>query len=372
MPTDPNGHPRPGGRPPRRRAPIWRGGSVGLPPGTLQAPTNAHPTRIELLDYSGDHSDEAKEVTIAEVGERVRRDSVTWINVVGLEDVQAIEQLGTELGLHHLAMEDVFNVGQRPKAEDYGEFHFIVARMPVSEEYLQTEQISIFLGPSYVLTLQERPGDCFDEVRERIRGGRPRIRGGGPDYLVYAILDAVVDSYFPLLESVANELDRLELRIQESPKPEHVEELHSIKRDLAALRRYLWPLRELVTSLMREDSEIFTEKTQLFMRDCLDHVSQAVDLVEQYREMAGGLLDVYLSLMSQKMNEIMKFLTIMSTIFIPLGFIAGLYGMNFDAGVSRWNMPELSLPFGYPMALGAMAACAGGLLLFFRSRGWFD
>ncbi len=243
--------------------------------------------------------------------------------------------------------------------------------MPVSREALETEQISVFLGEGYVLTVQERPGDCFDGIRERIRQGRPRIRNRGCDYLAYAIMDAIVDSFFPLLEIAGSRLDELELLILREPQKEHITGLYDLKRSLISLRRYLVPLRELITVLVREDLVFFSDQTRVYLRDCYDHARQAVDLVESYRDVAGGLMDLYLSLMSQRMNEVMKVLTIIATLFIPLSFIAGLYGMNFDPGVSRWNMPELGWPFGYAFAWGLMLSVAGGMLVYFWRKGWF-
>jgi magnesium transporter len=296
---------------------------------------------------------------------------ILWVNVVGLGTVETLTRLGEGFGLHRLALEDVLNVPQRPKLDDYGEHQFIVARMPVAKEHLETEQLSIFLGRSFVLTVQERPGDCFDGIRRRLREERPRIRGGGPDYLVYSILDALVDSYFPLLEHVGETLDELEARIQEAPEKHHVERLHSLKRDLVSLRRYLWPLRELNAALLRQETAFLSEETRVYMRDCYDHSVHALDLVDSYRDIASGLMDLYLSMVSQRMNEVMKVLTIIATIFIPLSFVAGLYGMNFNPEASRWNMPELGWAFGYPLALGFMAICAGVMLLIFWKKGWF-
>ena len=296
---------------------------------------------------------------------------VTWINVDGLGTVEVLEKLEEILGLHRLALEDVLNIPQRPKVDDYGDHQYIVVRMPVSLENTETEQLSLFLGKNFVLTVQERPGDCFGPVRDRIFGGRPRIRDSGPDYLAYAILDAVVDAYFPPLEAVGQRLEELELEVLENPDRHRVRELHDIKHDLVTLRRFVWPLREVNSALLHPENNYLTEKTRLFMRDCYDHTVHALDLVESYRDVASGLLDLYLSMQSQRMNEVMKVLTIIATIFIPLSFIAGLYGMNFDSGVSRWNMPELSWAYGYVFALGVMAVTAAGMVFYFWRRGWF-
>jgi magnesium transporter len=268
-------------------------------------------------------------------------------------------------------MEDVLNVTQRPKVDEYDGNHYVVARMPVTEEHLATEQLSIFLGKDFVVTFQEQPGDCLDGIRARIRSGRPRLRKGGPDYLLYTILDAVVDAYFPLLESVGQMLEDLEKDILERTEQRQIEELHALKRDLVTLRRYLTPLRDLNAHLVRPDIDLLEEKTQLYMRDCYDHSVSALSMVESYRDIASGLMELYLSMVSHRMNEVMKVLTVIATLFIPLSFIAGLYGMNFDPQVSPWNMPELGWRWGYPAVLALMAACAGGMLLYFRQKGWF-
>jgi magnesium transporter len=243
--------------------------------------------------------------------------------------------------------------------------------MPVSRESARTEQMSLFFGKDYVLTIQEQYGDFFDPIRERVRSGRPRLRQGGTDYLVYALLDALVDSYFPVLQFLGQQLDEIEEEIHDNPDKSHSQRLNELKRDLVSLRRYVWPLREVVDAMIHEDNELVTDETRLYLRDCLDHAVHAYDLIESYREIANGLMDLYLSIMSQRMNEVMKVLTIIATLFIPLSFIAGLYGMNFDTSASRWNMPELSWPFGYPLVLAIMGLCGGGMLFYFWRKGWF-
>jgi magnesium transporter len=243
--------------------------------------------------------------------------------------------------------------------------------MPTSTRVVETEQLSIFLGKGFVITFQERPGDCFEGIRQRLRDGRPQIRTGGADYLVYSILDALVDAYFPLLELVGTQLDELETRIHEHPVNRNIQELHSVKRDLVTLRRLLWPLRELNSTLLRPEYPFLSEQTRLFMRDAYGHSVHALDVVDSYRDIAAGLVDLYLSMVSQRMNEIMKVLTIITTLFIPLSFIAGIDGMNFDPDASPWNMPELRWRWGYPATLGIMLLSAVGMLLYFRRKGWF-
>ena len=344
---------------------------VAQAPGTLQPMPGSHPSKVFVTGYGPDVIHESELMDFNELDALRGKYGVVWIDVVGLGTVDVLTGLADKLGLHRLALEDVLNIPQRPKIDEYGDHHFIVARMPMVDRHLQTEQISMFLGERYVVTCQERPGDCFDSIRARIRSGRPRIRGSGPDYLVYALLDAITDAYFPLLEEVAGRMDALEESILRKPKQHHIEGLYSLKRELVTLRRYLAPLRDLNSTLLRPDNPILSEETQLFMRDCYDHSTHALALVESYRDIASGLMELYLSVVSHRMNEVMKVLTIIATVFIPLSFIAGLYGMNFDSGVSRWNMPELGWKYGYPAALGFMGACALGMLTYFWKKGWF-
>jgi len=342
----------------------------GASPGTLIADPAAVQPVVRLIGYG---PDDLEERGVA-VGEDLRaltgRWPVTWINVDGLADLELIQSLGEMFGLHRLALEDVVNVHQRPKVEDYEDHAFIVTRMIHGELPPATEQVSLFLGGNFLLTFQERPGDCFDLVRDRIRRRRGHIRERGVDYLAYALLDAVIDGYFPVLEACGERLESLEDTVLDQPSAEHSVQIHDMKRDLLTLRRAIWPQREMINALARDTLAQVSDQTRVYLRDCYDHTVQLMDIVETYREIASGLVDVYLSSVSARMNEIMKLLTIIATIFIPLGFIAGLYGMNFDTRISPWNMPELSWRWGYPFALGLMAAVAIGLLLFFRKRGW--
>jgi magnesium transporter len=234
----------------------------------------------------------------------------------------------------------------------------------------ETEQVSMFIGADYVITFQERQGDCFDPVRERLRRQKGRIRQSGADYLAYALIDAVIDAYFPVLENYGEELETLEDAVISAPRPEVIAQLHDLKRDLLALRRAIWPHREMINALIRDETELFAAPTRIFLRDCYDHAVQLLDVVETYREIASGLVDVYLSSMSARLNDIMKVLTIIATIFIPLNFIASLYGMNFDTEASPWNMPELGWSFGYPFALLLMLLSAIALVWLFTRRHW--
>jgi len=265
----------------------------------------------------------------------------------------------------------VLSVHQRPKIEQYGEYYFIVTRMVRLGEHLETEQLSLFLGKNFILTFQEgRPGDCLDLIRERIRQKGGRIREAGLDYLAYALLDAIVDCYFPILEEYGERLEAFEDEILTRPYGDTVARIHEIKRNLLTLRRAIWPQRETFNTLLRDELPLVTNETRLYLRDCYDHVTQLIDLIETYRELGADLIDVYLSSISNRTNEIMRVLTVISTIFIPLTFIAGVYGMNFNPSASPWNMPELNWFWGYPLSLLLMAVVAFGQLIFFRRRGW--
>ncbi len=348
----------------RRRTP------PGSSPGTLIADPGARRPVVRVIGYGTADLEESEAASLDDIARIRGKWPVTWVNVDGLGDLEFLRALGEMFGLHRLALEDVVNVHQRPKVEEYEDHLFIVSRMVAVNDPPHTEQIAMFLGDGYLLTFQERSGDCFDPVRERIRRHRGQIREVGADYLAYALLDAVIDGYFPVLEAYGEELEILEDRVLAAPHRDHVVTIHELKRNLLALRRAIWPQREMISALARNAAKQITEPTRLYLRDCYDHIIQLIDILETFREVASGLVDVYLSSVSARMNEIMKVLTIIATIFIPLSFITGLYGMNFRTDLSPWNMPELSWYFGYPLALGLMAAVAGVLLYFFWRRGW--
>jgi magnesium transporter len=295
---------------------------------------------------------------------------VTWVNVEGLGDVETLRELGELFGLHRLSLEDVVNVHQRAKVDEYPDHQFIVARMPDTGDSLGTEQVSFFLGERFLLTFQEKSGDCFDPIRDRIRGGQGRIRRSGPDYLAYALLDSVIDAYFPVLEKHGERLESIEDEILSDPDSRTISRIHQIKRDLLNLRRIMWPQRGAVNALIRGESGLVTQETRVHLRDCYDHTIQLMDLLESYRELGSALMDLYLSIASNRMNEVMKVLTVIATIFIPLTFIAGIYGMNFDNEASPWNMPELNWYFGYPFCMGIMAVVALALVYFFWRKKW--
>ena len=348
-----------------RRAP------PGAPPGTLIPDPDSPQPRIRVIAFGPDAIEDTQ-VSSAEALDRLLgRHPVTWIDVDGLGDTAVLGALGKRFGIHPLALEDVINVHQRPKLEEYDEHLFIVTRMPDrGAQALATEQVCLFLGRDYVLTFQERPGDCFDTLRRRLHESRGRIRRAGADYLAYALLDATTDAYFPVLERHGEHIEALEDEVLDRPADDVSARIHQLKRELLTIRRAVWPQREMLNLLIRDDSDLVSDQTRVFLRDCFDHTIQLMDLIETYREIASDLIDIHLSSVSTRLNEVMMVLTIIATIFIPLTVITGIYGMNFDPGASPWNMPELKWVYGYPFALGLMAAVAAGLLLWFRRKGW--
>jgi len=344
----------------------------GTRPGTVQAPVDAESTKIRVIAYNQDNIADLEIKDVQQIAPLLQRWSVVWINVDGLGDAHKIEQLGQLFGLHPLAMEDVVNLHQRAKVEPYDHHIYIVVRMPsVSPEH-HTEQISLFFGKNFVLTFQERSGDCFDPIRVALRKPESRMRvGAQADYLAYRIIDALVDSYFPLLEEYGDHLDHLDEAVTRAPHQHVFNEIHQVKGEIVMLRRATWPLRDTIRQLSQDYiSPLISDTTRVFWRDCYDHAIQVIDLVEMYREICGDLRDFYLTTISNRMNEIMKVLTIIATIFIPLGFIAGVYGMNFNPEASPWNMPELDWYYGYPICVGIMASLAGVMLVLFWRRGW--
>lgn len=345
-----------------------RSDKAGLPPGTLMhvGPPTAAPVRLHLMDYDAERLEE-RQVEGPEAVAPLRDGGVLWLDVTGVHAPVLLEKLGQAFALHPLLMEDVLNTEQRPKLEDYEDYLFVVLkRLQYRPEAgrVVTLQVSIVLGPGYVLSFQEADSALFDPVRTRIRSARGRLRRLGPDYLLHALIDCVVDEYFGVLEALGEEIERLEDQILDRPSPVATRTLHRLKRELIGLRKAVWPLREVIGGLDRSDSELLSAGVELYLRDLYDHTIHVIDTVETYRDTLSGLLDVYLSTLSNRMNEIMKLLTIISTIFIPLTFIAGVYGMNFR------YMPELEWRWGYFAVLGAMLGIGLALVGFFRYRRW--
>jgi magnesium transporter len=345
---------------------------AGSPPGTLQADPTAAPPKVTALAYGGGATVEREIDRPQTIRELRAGHAVVWVDVSGLGDASVVQEIGEIFGLHPLALEDVLNVTQRPKVEEYGEHVFIVTRMPIPDDPGHTEQIAMFLGAGFVVTFQEVPGrDCIDPVRERIRRQRTRIAGAGPDYLAYAVLDAIVDAYFPVLDDLGDRLEAIEAEVLQNADRSVVGRLHALTRELTGMRRVLHPLRESIAQILREETPHITDATRLYLRDTLDHTIRLIELVESQRDLASSVLHVYLTLASNRLNDVMKVLTIITTVFMPLSLIAGIYGMNFDRGASPWNMPELGWRYGYVFALGVMTVVGAAMLWYFRVRKWF-
>jgi magnesium transporter len=345
-------------------------GHPGSPPGTLVADPHAAAPVIHAYAFGPENLDEYDILDPKDVGNDLGSQPVLWLDVVGLGDAQVIEEIGGVFGIHSLALEDILNVHQRAKTEDYEDHTFAVIRMPVGDAVFETEQLSIFVGDNFVVSFRERPGHCLGPVRNRLQRDGSRLRAQGADYLAYALIDAVIDSYFPIIERLGEQIETIEdamtLRNDETLLPE----VHRLRHELLALRRAVWPLRDMTHSLSTSRTSAFGDQTSFFLRDCYDHTIQLIDLIENYRDQMSILIELHLSAVNMRMNEIMKVLTIIATIFMPLGFIASVYGMNFDRAHSPWNMPELGWYFGYPFALGIMAAVAAGMTFFFWTKGW--
>lgn len=345
-------------------------------PGQINIQEDAVKTQIRLVDYNETFLVNKKDITPQQCGEFLDTESVSWVDVQGLGSPEVIEELGRVFELNSLVLEDVVNMAERPKTEDYDDQLVIIARMVMPKPKgsgFYSEQVSFVLGKHYLLTIQEEPTrDCFEAVRHRIKCNRGVIRKHGADYLAYALLDSIVDGFFPVLERYGEKIEDLEQEVIIKPTPQTLRKIYKIRRQLLKLRRAIWPQRDVINSLIRDSGNLISDEVRLYLRDCYDHSIQVIDMVETYRELSSGLMDVYLSAVSNKMNEIMKFLTVMSSIFIPLTFIAGIYGMNFNTEKSPLNMPELNWYWGYPLCLGSMGAIAIGLLLIFKRWGWLD
>ncbi len=348
---------------------------TGLPPGTVVhvGETRHEPARISLIAYDKTNFHESQPKTIDECLSLLKNGGTKWINIDGIHEVEIVQKLGEFYHLHPLVLEDIVNTTQRPKAEDYGETIFLVAKMltwDAATGRINSEQLSFILGDNFLLTFQETPGDIFDIIRDRLRCDKGRVRGAGADYLLYCLLDCILDYYFVVLENIGDRIEELENIELFRPSPDTLKEVHRLKREMITLRKAAWPLREVTNSIERGKNRLVSAETSLYFRDLYDHTIRAIETAETYRDMLSGLMDLYLSSVSNKMNEIMKVLTIIATIFIPLTFIAGVYGMNFDPDSSPFNMPELRWFWGYPAALVLMAAVAIGMLVFFKKKKW--
>lgn len=341
----------------------------GLPPGTLVhiGKKKAKEVKITLIDYDEVHFEKKELKTIEECFVYKEKPTVTWINVDGLHQVEILEKLGNCYSLHPLVLEDILNTEQRPKMEDYGEYLYIVLKMLEDNNKtneILTEQISLIVGSNFVISFQEREGDVFDPIRERIRSGAGRTRKMGADYLAYTLVDSIVDNYFVILEKLGEKIEFLEEKLVNQPTSETLQTIHRLKREMIFLRKAVWPLREVINGLERGESSLIQQSTGIFFRDVYDHTIQVIDTIETYRDMVSGMLDIYLSSVSNRLNAVMKVLTIIATIFMPLTFLAGLYGMNFK------YMPELEWRWGYPAILLLMLMIGGFMLIYFRRKKW--
>lgn len=347
--------------------------SPGSAPGTLSIEPDAYPTEIDIFDYTPERINHSQNLTTQEIIPYLDTESISWIDIQGLGDEKILREIGEIFKLPLLILEDIVNVPQRPKLEYHPDFLLITTQMVmVKNKGFWTEQVSFILGKNYLLTIQEEPlRDPFDPVRNRLEKNVGFIRQLEADYLCYALIDAIVDNFFPVLESYGDRLEDLEEEAIEKPNYQTLTKIYQIRRELLAFRRLVWPQREIFNSLIRDGSDHISPTIINYLRDCYDHTIQIIDVLETYRELASGLTDVYLSATGNKMNEIMKVLTVISTIFIPLTFIAGVYGMNFNPEKSPFNMPELNWYWGYFLCLGAMLLISGIQIYIFWKKGWF-
>jgi len=347
-----------------------RSKKAGLPPGTLVflGDRRVETPTIRIIAYTADSVREVVVKTPAECLPQIREGCVTWINVTGLHDTELIRQVGEAFDIHPLTLEDILNTGQRPKFEDHGKHLFHVLRMLYrrkdAPDPVVSEQVSMLLGHHFVLTFQEMEGDVFDTIRNRIRTGGGRIRQRGADYLAYALLDAIVDNYFSVLETLDENIESVQQAALDDPAPATLHRIHDLKRELVSVRRQIWPLREAVSAFQKTENPLISKDLAPYLHDVYEHTFQVIDTLESMREMIVSSLETYMSSISNRMNEIMKVLTIISTIFIPLTFIAGVYGMNFE------HMPELKWPFGYGASLAVMGGIAAGMIAYFKRKTW--
>lgn len=346
-----------------------RSEKAGLPPGTLVHTGERPPekTVITLFEYGPDFFQERKPANLEECFRPQPLHTIRWMNIDGLANVGTVEGIGRQCGIHPLILEDILSTGQRPKFDDSTSHLFVVFRMLQyldDSQTIQSEQVSILLGSGYVISFQESEGDVFDPIREQIRTGRGRVRNTGADYLLYRLMDAVVDGYFLILEKLGERVEALEQEVIEEPTEETLNRIYALKRELIYLRKSVWPLREVISQIEKTASPLITEPTEPYFRDVYDHTIQVMDSVDTFRDTVSGLLDIYLTSLSNRMNAIMKVLTIITTIFIPLTFISGIYGMNFR------HMPELEWRWGYPAVLCSMGAIFLGMLYFFKKNKW--
>ncbi|KYK31532.1 MAG: magnesium transporter [Thermoplasmatales archaeon SG8-52-3] len=343
--------------------------SRGLPPGSLVhvGEKKTEKVRITVIDYSIRNYEEKEVKNVEECFSFKPKPSITWINIDGLHEIDVIEKLGKCFEIHPLVLEDILNTDQRPIMEDFEKYIFFILKMLYIDEKSQeihSEQVSLILGKNFVISFQESIGDVFDAVRERIRKIKGRIRKMGSDYLAYTLIDAIVDNYFTILEKIGERVESMEQDVVSNPEPELLQRIYNLKREMIYLRKSVWPLREVINNLLREESKLIKKSTHIYLKDLYDHTIQTIDTIETFRDMISGMLDIYMSSLSNKMNEVMKVLTIFAAIFIPLTFIAGIYGMNFQ------YMPELSIQWAYPAVWIVIIIVTISLLGFFKHKRW--
>jgi magnesium transporter len=341
----------------------------GLPPGSLIhiGEKKTETVKISLMDYRLNNFEEKEIKKIEECFSLKRKPSVTWINIDGLHEVDIIEKLGKCFEIHPLVLEDILNTDQRPKMEDFDKYIFFILKMLYIDETTQkidSEQVSIIVGRNFVISFQEKVGDVFNSIRERIRNSKGRIRKMGADYLCYSLIDAIVDNYFLILEKIADKVESMEEDVVKNPETELLQQIYNLKREMIYLRKSVWPLREVINNLLREESKLIKSSTHVYLRDLYDNTIQIMDTIETFRDMISSMLDIYMTSVSNKMNEVMKVLTIFAAIFIPLTFIAGVYGMNFE------HMPELSIPWAYPAVWLIIIIVSVTLLGYFKHKKW--
>ncbi len=342
---------------------------VGLPPGTLiyTGDKVTEKTKIKITDYTKDdfNLDEFQEIQIDLT--KIEKPFIRWIDIYGLAQIKVIEEIGHQFNLHPLVLEDILSPNQRPKLEDFGNYIFLVLKKlswNQEQEDFEYEQISLILGENYVISFQERDTNLFNPIYERIQVPKGKVRVMGADYLYYVLIDIIIDDYFVVIEKVGEDIENIEDILIKNPEPETLQLIYRLKRSSIELRKSIWPIREVISKLQREQSNLIGDELQIYLRDIYDHIFRISDLLENYRDIIFGMLDMYLSSVSNKMNDIMKVLTIISTIFIPLSFLAGFYGMNF------LYMPELKDPSAYPILIMIMVSVALVMLYFFKRKKW--
>lgn len=348
---------------------------VGAPPGTIMhiGDKRVDKMRLDAVDYGPGHVEDFEIEVPEKLNQYLEHESTTWLKFCGLHEVTKIQEIGKQMNIHPLVLEDIVNTIQRPKREAYDNYLYIVLKILFFDEKNDTiehEQLSLIVGPNYLLSIQESDNNYFDVIRKRLNVEKSRLRTQKTDYLAYAIIDVVVDNYFRIMAQVNDRIARIEEELLENPTQETHQKIHALRRDLIGLRRAVWPLRDILNSLIRDESDFISEQTKIFFRDVYEHVIQIIDNIDSSRDLVMGMFDSYMSHVSHRMNEVMKVLTIIATIFIPLTFIAGIYGMNFNSAISPYNMPELDMYYGYPAVMGLMLLVTLVMVVYFKRKEW--